>query len=187
MKAKTILKIFIVIMLLESCASGLYLDVNGLIFQYPAIPKSDRTDTVKLAAQNHLLAVQNREKANTYIAQGILKMDTYDTNELKLARKYFLASLTFDETRAEIWSYLADVSIQESQITKNDDKNTKLKNAIYYYNNAIQFDTMNNQYYYKRGTCFYALNDTACISDYRKACSLGNAHACDILKEVMKK
>jgi hypothetical protein len=180
MKIKTILGVFIVIALFEGCAPGIvplatddcFIALNNINY------KGEKTT---------LPFEQRQEKANYYKMKGIAEMNSNDTNKLKLARKYFLASLTFMDTKSEVWSYLGDVSVNESQINETIDESNKLKNAIYYYNIAIEIDNMNDQYYYKRGTCFYALNDTACISDYRKACSLGNAHACDILKEVMKK
>jgi lipoprotein NlpI len=105
-----------------------------------------------------------------------------DTNDLKLARRLFNASLAFDASLPEVWDYLGDVSVQESQLNKNNSNNDKLMTAIYYYNKAIELDSMNNLFYYERANCYYSIGDTAYLSDYRKSCNLGNSKACIVIK-----
>lgn len=183
MKMQTIFKIISAILLFEGCSSGFYIDMYGLRFSYPPDNRAaKKKDGKNLSAENRLLVMQNREKANSYIAQGILKSNSNDTNELKLARKFLLASLTFDETRSEVWSYLGEVSLQESKINKVIDKNNKLMDAVFYYNKAIELDSMNNSYYFQRANCYYSIGDSAYLSDYRKACNLGNSKACIIIR-----
>ncbi len=132
---------------------------------------------------NSTLSVQqNSARANEYAAQGILKMNSIDTNDLKLARRYFYASLSFDESSPQVWGYLGNVSMKEYQLNKSNSGNEKLVNAVYYYNKAIELDGMNDSFYFERATCYYAMGDTAYLADYRKSCDLGNAKACSVIK-----
>jgi hypothetical protein len=169
---------FIVITLFEGCVtsleplaiSGDFADLNYLKSHPPQKTNSP------------LLERQNRKRAKEYAAQGVLKMNSKDTNELKLARRLFYASLSYEDTSPEVWGYLGDVSVQENQLNKTNISNDKLMSAIYYYDRAIELDSMNNSFYYERANCYFLIGDTAYLSDYRKSCNLGNSKACIAIK-----
>lgn len=183
MDAKTIIKIFILIMLFEGCVTSLEpLAISADFADLNLINNKLRKTNSSLSAQ------QNRQRANTYAIQGVSKINSNDTNELKSARQLFNASLNFDDTRAEIWNYLGDVSMQEYRLNEIAAiKNNKVADAMRYYNKAIVLDSTNNLFYYQRAICYYAMSDTAYFSDYRKSCSLGNAEACRVINEMENK
>jgi hypothetical protein len=127
-------------------------------------------------------ASENRQKAKDYEALGISKMNSNDTSELKLAAHLFKTSLSYDYENPQVWCYLGDVTVHDSNLNKNDLTNKKLISAIVYYSKAIELDTMNDLFYFERANCYYAMCDSACFSDYGKSCNLGNTKACFLIK-----
>lgn len=191
---KPILKIFVGMFLFENCAPAVVTvqsgnsqsqsssSMMGLDIGYTAYLISyykHKSDPVNMHKEN-------MQQADDYFSKGLAKMDSKDTNDLKLARQYFKASLALDDGYADTWMLLGEVSMQESKLNLEPVKNYKLIDALYYYNKAIELDSNNNMFYYRRGLCYYNLGDTTFLSDYRKSCILGNRTACTEIEKNEK-
>lgn len=160
-----------VILLFESCLS-----IDFLF--YPTV----MIDGIKIKEDTVATNRQNHKNARYYETKGITKMNSKDTNELKLSRQLFNASLAYNQSSSEVWGLLGDVYVKESELNDSIIGHEKLTNAIYYYSGAIALDSNNKWLYYQRGKCYYSVSNSAYVSDYRKSCELGNKTACMLIK-----
>jgi hypothetical protein len=177
---KTITKILIAVIYFTSCSPALTVQ-----------PKTNGSAAVSMDVGYAAYLISRHKQwsnsaipADDYFSKGYAKMNSKDTNELKLARQYLKASLVYDGAYPETWMLLGEISVKESELTKDTLRVIKLIEAIYYYNKAIATDSTNNVFYYRRGLCSYNLGDTTYLSDYRKSCGLGNADACAAIKST---
>ncbi|MEO8149598.1 MAG: hypothetical protein ABI723_18310, partial [Bacteroidia bacterium] len=126
----------------------------------------------------------NNRDAEKYFNDGLKKLQSNDTNDLRLARHYFKAAMALSAESVSTNMLLGEVSLKESQLCSDATKNNKLTEAIYYYTNAIAIDSTCNLCYFSRGTCYYNIGDKKYLSDYRKSCASGYVDACAALKEL---